>query len=249
MTLLSWASAKGGLTRLTEALADAIGRDRFMLGARSVEIRPQADGRWQLTCQQPDGLHTVTARQVVTTTGAYALPSLLPFIAAEDMEKISSLYYAPVMQVSVGVKRADVADYRAFGGLVPSCEGRDVLGMLYPSACFDGRSPREGMLFAFFMGGVRHPEMLEKTDEEIKAMVCRDFHEMLKFPADRQPDLIEIFRHQRAIPQYRADSGERIATVEKLEKLYPGLVIAGNLKDGIGMADRIRQATAIGTVL
>ena len=138
--------------------------------------------------------------------------------------------------------------YRAFGGLVPSCEQRNVLGILYPSACFDHRAPEGEILFAFFIGGVRHPEMLERSDEEIKNLVKKEFHYMLKFPKDKEPDLIEIFRHERAIPQYYADSGVRLATVEKLMQQYPGLIIGGNLKDGIGMADRIRQGTAIGNM-
>jgi oxygen-dependent protoporphyrinogen oxidase len=30
-----------------------------------------------------------------------------------------------------------------------------------------------------------------------------------------------------------------------VQEKYPGLIIAGNLRDGIGMADRIKQATLI----
>ena len=31
----------------------------------------------------------------------------------------------------------------------------------------------------------------------------------------------------------------------KIETEQPGLILAGNLRDGIGMADRIRQAVSI----
>jgi len=48
-------------------------------------------------------------------------------------------------------------------------------------------------------------------------------------------------RHNRAIPQYGIESGERFEAVKQLEKQYPGLQIGGNLRNGIGMADRIRQ--------
>lgn len=242
-------SVKGGLSQLTESLAEAIGRENIILGASKTTITPATDGSWIITYGPSDNRQTINAQKVVTTTGAYALTELLPFVEAADMEKITSLYYAPIIQVSVGVRQADIEKYRAFGGLVPSCEHRNVLGILYPSACFDERAPRQGMLFSFFIGGVKHTEMLQKSDEEIKALVRSDFHDMLKFPSNVQPDLIEIFRHQRAIPQYGKESGDRLATIEKLAKKYPGLIIAGNLKDGIGMADRIRQGTNIGTTL
>ena len=61
--------------------------------------------------------------------------------------------------------------------------------------------------------------------------------------------MIRIFRHQHAIPQYGLSSGERFATIDQLEARYPGLILAGNMKGGIGMADRIRQATEIANKL
>lgn len=130
-------------------------------------------------------------------------------------------------------------------GKFPSCEKKEVLGILFPSACFDGRAPKEGALFSFFIGGVKHAELTTWQDDELKALIIRQFHSMLKFPVDVEPDMIRIFRHPHAIPQYELSSGERFQTIEKLEKEYPGLTLAGNMKGGIGMADRIRQATQL----
>ena len=60
--------------------------------------------------------------------------------------------------------------------------------------------------------------------------------------SDFNPDFVKILRHYHAIPQYETDSKERFEAVEALEKNYPGLIIGGNLRNGIGMADRILQA-------
>ena len=68
---------------------------------------------------------------------------------------------------------------------------------------------------------------------------------MLQLPKHIQPDVLRIFRHQRAIPQYEVTSGARFEAIDQVEQRYPGLVLAGNLKGGIGMADRIRQAVAV----
>ena len=95
------------------------------------------------------------------------------------------------------------------------------------------------------MGGVKHPELLDLSDSEVEQYVVRYFHEMLKFPSHVEPDLIRIFRHRRAIPQYEASSGERFAAVGSLQQQHPGLIIGGNLRDGIGMAHRITQAARI----
>jgi oxygen-dependent protoporphyrinogen oxidase len=68
---------------------------------------------------------------------------------------------------------------------------------------------------------------------------------MLKYPMNIEPDMIRIFRHERAIPQYGVDSGERFQAVNDIQQQYPGLIIAGNLRDGIGMGNRIHQAATI----
>ena len=237
-------SAAKGLERLPAALAKSIGEENIVLSAADVKIQPRG-GRWLVTFHTPEGEHSLTADKVVTTCGAYALPDLLPFIPKEDIGLISNLHYAPIVQASVGFHDTKGLRFNAFGGLVPSKEQKDVLGILFPSACFEGRSPREGALFSFFIGGVRHADMLDWSDERLKDMILQNIHSMLKFPADAQPDLLRIFRHRNAIPQYEKSSEARFKMIGELQARHPGLVLAGNIKGGIGMADRIRQATGI----
>ena len=242
-------SAVGGLSRITEAEAAFIGMENIVLGAKNVSIQPTEDG-WQVTYLDKAGeQQTISGRKVVTTCGAYELPELLPFVEKERLNKITSLVYAPVVEVAVGVKDALNGDYRAFGGLVPTKEKKEVLGILFPAACFTQRAPKGGALFTYFIGGVKHAELVNKSDEELTALVEKYFHEMLKFPISSKPDLVRIFRHQHAIPQYELSSGERFAEVDRLQRDYPGLIIAGNLRDGIGMAHRIKQATDIAASL
>ncbi|MBR4265415.1 MAG: protoporphyrinogen oxidase [Bacteroidales bacterium] len=240
-------SAKGGLSNITSALADFIGSDNILLGLKNVKIeKNNGDNPWKVCFSDSDSQNvTIECNKVITTCGSYALPELLPFVDKDDLAKINNLTYAPVVQVSVGVKDALGGDYKAFGGLVPSCEHKQVLGILFPSACFTGRAPEEGALFSFFLGGVRHTDYLEKSDEEITEIINQAFHSMLGFPKGSTPDLLKIFRHKHAIPQYEVNSGERFAAVERVQNQNPGLIIAGNLRDGIGMAHRIKQATDI----
>lgn len=241
-------SAVGGLGRITHALADYLG-DRLWLGVNGVTVTPSDDG-WKVNCTDKAGQRVeICCRQVVTTCGAYALPGLLPFVGMDIINKVNNLNYAPVVEVSVGVRDTLGGDYQAFGGLVPSCERKWVLGILFPSACFSGRAPEGGALFSFFMGGVRHTDLLDKSDAELETLVEEAFHTMLGFPVAVRPDLIRIFRHRRAIPQYELNSGERFETIRQLQHTYKGLTIAGNLRDGIGMAHRIKQAVDIANQL
>lgn len=233
-------SAFGGLQNLVEALAEGID---IVTGAQAITVMPDGEHKWLI--RYNNGTEEIHCNHVITTVGAYALSSLLPFVAQEQMAPISKLYYAPIIQVCVGIKNTGGIDYAAFGGLVPSKEQKQVLGILFPSACFVQRAPEGGALYSYFMGGARHTDYLQKSDAEIRSMVREAFHSMLKYPMNVEPDMIRIFRHEHAIPQYGVDSGERFKAVEAIQQQYPGLIIAGNLRDGIGMGNRIQQAAAI----
>ena len=233
-------SAKGGLEHLVEALAEDVD---IMLNARDIRINPESKGWWRVTFD--NGAHEVRCRHVITTVGAYELPQMLPFVPDHDLRPISQLYYAPIIQVCVGIRHASGLVYPAFGGLVPSKEQQRVLGILFPSECFVERAPEGGALYSYFMGGSRHADYLSKSDEEIRAIVLDAFHSMLKYPIGVEPDMIRIFRHEHAIPQYGVDSGARFEAVDRLQQQYPGLILAGNLRDGIGMGNRIHQGAEI----
>lgn len=233
-------SARGGLEHLVEALAENID---IILNARDIRINPESQGWWKVTFD--NGVHEIRCHHVITTVGAYELPQMLPFVPDHDLRPISQLYYAPVIQVCVGIRHAFGLVYPAFGGLVPSKEQQRVLGILFPSECFVERAPEGGALYSYFMGGARHADYLSKSDEEIRAIVVDAFHSMLKYPIGVEPDMIRIFRHEHAIPQYGVDSGTRFEAVARLQQQYPGLILAGNLRDGIGMGNRIHQGAEI----
>ena len=248
-------SAQGGFSHLVEALGRAIGTDHIVTGCHNMNIQPQSDGSWTITYKNAplsalsSPLTTLHAQHVITTCPAYALPELLPFVDKETMSRLSNLYYAPVVQIGVGIKDTGNIRWEAFGGLVPSREKRDMLGILMPSACFTGRAPEQGAAFAYFIGGTRHPEYLDKSDHELKTIVNQSLSEMLNFPQGKQADVVKIFRHRRAIPQYMPNTDDRLEAVKSIERRFPTLHISGNLKDGIGMGDRIKQATDLAAQL
>lgn len=243
-------SAVGGLENLPRAMAKKTGSEHIFLSADTVSVTPDTEtGAWKTSFTQNGKRVEITSRHVITTVGAYLLPDLLPFIDAEEMNKITNLRYAPIVQVAVGVKNRGAMRFDAFGGLVSSKDKEDVLGILFPSSCFAGRCPENGMLFSFFMGGMKRSEIIEMNDREITEKVVRQFHRMLGFPATQSPDLVHIFRHTHAIPQYELSSEARFNTVSALEKQFAGLHLAGNLRDGIGMAHRIAQGLKLGKEL
>lgn len=235
-------SASGGLNSLVDALGEYIGMENILTNVSHTTVTPCNDGkkRWKVCFKHNAENHEIETDNVITTAGSYCLPEILPFIEENMMKKINNLFYAPVVQAAVCYKNEPIDDFQVFGGLVPSSESRKVLGILNPSACFDGRANKNGNTLAFFMGGVRHQELIDKTDEELKHIVMECLDTMLGIKSE--PDIIKFFRHKRAIPQYEINSGERFEAISIAEEKYKGLYIKGNLCGGIGMADRIHQA-------
>lgn len=235
-------SFEGGLDRLVTALIEAIGRERVLTHCGEVAVSAVNEGscRFRVTGARHQQPLDLSASHVVTTCGAGALPDLLPFVDRSRLQPFVDLYYVPMVQVVLGFQQWRGISLKAFGGLVPEREGRDVLGVLLPSSFLKQRAPQGGALMMVFMGGRRHPEVLSLTDEQVMERTAREVCAMMGLKAF-DPDLVRIFRYQHAIPQYEADTGRRLAAVESIQSQYPGLVIGGNLRGGIGMADRIRQ--------
>lgn len=233
-------SMVGGLANLTSALYKSAGTENFVLGADNIQVIP-FEGAYRVTYNDDQGeTRSITAKNVISTTGAFALEETMPFIEKALLKKIDSLIYTKVIEVALGFNRWDGIELDGFGGLIPSKEKRDILGVLYMSSLFEGRAPKNGALLSVFLGGVRRQDLMLLNDEGVKQIVERELKSLMGLTTFN-PDLIKILRHNHAIPQYGADSGDRFATVEKLEKMYPGLQIGGNLRGGIGMADRIKQ--------
>jgi len=236
-------SAKGGLGNLIAALTQKVGEENILLKSEKTTVTPEKDG-FKVTTTIDGKTVELKAKKVVTTAGAYALPAILPFLTKEEKAPFEELKYASVVQAIVGFKSWKGMNLKAFGGLIPTIENKKILGALFTSSFFVQRAPEGGAVISVFMGGTKRPEIYEMSDQEILSLLEDQAKTMLEIP-DFKPDLLKIFRYKHAIPQYGLDSAKRFETIEKLQKKYPGLVLAGNIRNGIGMADRIKQARTL----
>jgi len=233
-------SVKGGLQSLVNTLHEKSGKDHYRLNAKEVKI-VRGDDSWQVSFSTDQGKTEIYySKYVIVTTGSHELASIMPEMDRDQMNKLTDLRYASVIEVALGFRDWRGMDHDGFGGLIPFKEKRDLLGILFPSTFLEGRAPAGGALFTIFMGGIRRPELFEKGDEEIFEIVKREFTELMGI--DRfEPELFRTFRYRFAIPQYERSSGTRFRVIEELERDLPGLLLRGNFQGGIGLADRIRQ--------
>lgn len=240
-------SVKGGLKNLITALEKSVKKENIYTSADSTSIRPDGE---LFTVRTVSGNQELNwkSKYVILTGGSSQIGSLLPFLPAESYSAITALEYAKVVQAAVGFSDWQGIPIKAFGGLIPSAENRNALGILFPSSIFSNKAPNGGATLSVFLGGFRHPEMVEFSDQKTEEIVLKEISETLGVSGPK-PDLISIHRYQAAIPQYGLSSEERYKQIEAIQKQYPGLLLAGNIRDGIGMADRIKQAYNISELI
>jgi protoporphyrinogen/coproporphyrinogen III oxidase len=240
-------SARGGLGSLIAALEKEIGSERIRCGVTGLKTGQTGNGFSVSFTDSGGQEHDLECPSLVSTAGSYCLPEILTFMAPADLAPLLRLEYAGVVQVAAGYEKWNGVPLDAFGGLVPSAEKRQILGILFPSAIFEGRAPEGGALLSVFLGGTRNRELLFRSDDEITDIALGEIR--LTLHAGGAPDLLKIFRYEKAIPQYEISTGERLECIKGLEEKYPGLILAGNIRDGIGMADRVKQAKSIADMI
>lgn len=234
-------SIKGGLKNLVQALAQSIGSDNFILNAQDAVVETVERNRYSLSIKKDNGMQELTTSSIISTVPSYEVPGIFNFIEDRLLERINNLMYAKVVQVALGFNNWQGISLDGFGGLVPHIEKRDILGALYISSLLTNRSPAKGTLLSVFMGGIRREEMYDKTDEEIEQILKKEIPAMFGLK-NFDPDLMHIMRYKYAIPQYEENTKERYEAIKTVENKYKGIILAGNMRDGIGMADRIKQA-------
>lgn len=238
-------SAEGGLEHLVQGVYQrAKEHGHFELAVSDISLRELPNKTWQVNYKDSKGInHTIQAVYVVTTTRGDQLTPMLPDELKNDAVPLMDFPYAPMIEVVVGFDHLKGVPRNAFGGLVPSREKRKVLGILFPSSCFKGRVPDEdGALFTIFMGGVRDWHLYEgKSLDEIKAIGLEELYTMMRIPQSVTPSMEDAVLYPMAIPQYDLTYESRYNSMSKIMSEHPHLIIAGGMRDGIGMAKRITQ--------
>jgi oxygen-dependent protoporphyrinogen oxidase len=143
--------------------------------------------------------------------------------------------------VCFGYRREQIQrDLDGFGYLIPKQEGKSILGTLWDSSIFENRAPDGHVLLRSMMGGACFPEYITLPDDEIRKRVQADLAVIMGIT--EPPELVRIFRHEKAIPQYVVGHARRLSALEERAKAHPGLILTGNSYRGIGLNDCVAAA-------
>ncbi len=223
-----------GLGELIEGLVQFLG-ERLHCGQEVTQIQRDGDG-FVLELNHTEQMHTSA---MLITTHAYHTAKLLREMSASLASSLERIIYPPVAIVFFGYEKLDY-DLDGFGFLVPSKEQRRILGTLWSSAIFPGRTPEDGAALTTFIGGSRQPDLALIPDDDLVKIAREELHSIMGL--ENTPDFVWVKKWPRAIPQYNIGHLQIMEEIEQFESECPGIWISGNLRGGISVSDCIIQA-------
>lgn len=242
-----------GLETWPRALAGALGPARVRTGTRATTVQPGARGGWVVGI----GNDAITAESVVLAVPAPAAAELVEGISTGGARVLRDVPYSPVTTVHLTYPRKAVAHpLDGFGMLIPSRERRPVLGVLWISSLFPQRASGDVVQTTSFVGGARFPELARLPESELVDLVHGEHARILGVTAE--PGLRYVARWTHAIPRMEFGHVDRLATLERMERLNPGIHLAGSYAGsgpsvpacwtrGREVAERILEARAAPT--
>jgi oxygen-dependent protoporphyrinogen oxidase len=242
-------SFKGGLQDLSDAVVASLPAERLHGGAAVTAMAPcgagcgtSGGGSGAYALQLADGTRVV-ADAVVLATPAWASGELLRATAPLPAADLSSIEYVTTATVSVAFRRDQVAhDLKGFGFVVPRAEGRPVMATTWSSSKFQGRAPDGHVLLRSFLGRAGIEAAAELDDEETTKVVRAELRQIMGISAE--PELVQIFRWPRGMPQYRVNHAQLVEKIEAGVARVPGVELAGGAYHGIGIGDCLREGAA-----
>ena len=217
-----------GLDRLVEVLVQ--GKNiAFDSGVTAINM---VNDQWRITTAK----EMFAAKNIVM---ALPVNSGLKILSAIKKPPIAQIPVSRICNVVLGFEASAKVPY-GFGYLAPECEKRFTLGVLFSSHMFPNRAPEGKVLMEALVGGRRHPERLELSDQEIISSVCQDIRQLMELP--EKPLFAKVLRPASAIPQLEMDHPKMLTYRAGLEQGNKGLYICGFGWDGVGINDMVKSA-------
>jgi oxygen-dependent protoporphyrinogen oxidase len=227
-------SLKGGLGQMVDGILTAIRGQVEVRQCRAQTVersgagfRVRMDGGW------------LEADRLVMACEAHSGSALLSGIDSRLSELLGAIPYSSSMTVALGFDAADLPNPPdGFGFLVPKKERRRLVACTWVGTKFPHRVPPGKIVARCFLGGMGDAGVLDEPDDAILATVTAELREIAGVAA--RPRFTRIFRWARSMAQYPVGHPQRLAEIESRVAGIPGLYLAGNAYQGIGIPDCIR---------
>lgn len=228
----------GGMGELVDTLAARIPAAAIRRSCPVAGIeRDGAEAPWRV--RLPGG-ETIPADGVVLAGEAPRMAGLVRAVDGELARLLAGVEYASSAAVTLAYPRAAIRHpLDGFGFVVPRIEGRAAIACTFSSVKYPGRAPAGFALLRVFLGGALQADLLDRDDDALARLAHDEVAPLLGVGGG--PVLSRVWRHPRAMPQYRVGHLDRVRAMEARLAGLPGLVLAGSAYRGVGLADCVRS--------
>jgi oxygen-dependent protoporphyrinogen oxidase len=230
---------RGGMNQLVDALASRLDPASVRLSTPVSGLEKVADG-WKISA----GGKTEVYDAVILASPAWAAGELLGWIDPQLAGELRAIPYSSSITINLIYEESQLGRLPdGFGFLVPVVEGRSMLACTFVHRKFLGRTPPGKAVLRAFLGGMKNEALMDSPDEVLIATVRRELSEILGekiLPQSAEPLHTQVSRWPRAMAQYAVGHQERMQRIASRVAALPGLQLAGNAYDGIGIPDCIR---------
>jgi len=226
-------SLKSGMSSMVEKVACGVDVrfENVDTIERSGGLRVRAGGDWMDT------------DHVILACPAWSAAQMLLGAEPALAQRLNQIPYSSSLTLSLIYDAAKFDGRRAgFGFLVPKRERKRVGAGTFVGTKFPFRAPDDRIILRLFFGGVNDEAILGETDERILAIAREELRSILGLTT--APIFHTISRWPRSMAQYTVGHGARMLEIKDRAEAIPGLHLAGNAYEGIGIPDCVRTGRA-----
>ncbi|HVU90577.1 MAG TPA: protoporphyrinogen oxidase [Pirellulales bacterium] len=236
---------RDGMQALATATAARLPPETVRLNTRVSGLRRRPEGGWEITVAGAAAPEESREEfdAVILALPAHRAATLVQPVDDSLGSALGAIPYASSAVAILTYRQSQLArPPDGFGIVVPDVERRPMLAASFTSVKFTHRAPPGWTIVRVFFGGAARPELVSASDEELFTTAQTQMAELIG--ARGEPGLRRVERWHRAMPQYHLGHLERVADIRDRVARLPGLELAGNAYEGVGVPLCIKSGEA-----
>ena len=223
-------SLRGGMSKVVDALSK-------FAHVRHEEVETIEPGRVRA------GGEWIEADHVIIAAPAWSAASLVRGLDAALADKLNEIDYSSSLTLTLVYNVSEFDGKRAgFGFLVPARERERLAAATFVGTKFPHRAPDDKIVLRCFLGGAGDEAILSEPDESVVRIAREELRRILGVTA--APMHQTVSRWPRSMAQYTVGHSGRVKEIKERVAKLPGLHVAGNAYEGIGIPDCVRMGRA-----
>jgi protoporphyrinogen/coproporphyrinogen III oxidase len=231
-------SFKNGMQTLSQACADYIGSNSIRFNSPVKAVEPKGNS-YSVILESGEFLE---ADEVMIASASYDAANMVKEFDANLASQMNKIEWSSSATVSIAFLKDDIrVPLQGFGFIVPRVEGRRVNAATYSSIKWSFRAPDHQVLIRGFVGGGHHEELVNDFDDaSMVNMMLEELDGIVGLKANAQ--FSKVYRWHKGMPKYTVGHLNRIALLDRMLSIHPGLHLIGCSYKGIGIGDCIHEA-------